>query len=208
MTKGYIFDFDGTLIDSIPLWMELDINYLKKRGIACPMDVHSDIEGMSLWDCAEYFKKRFLIPDTHEEIMNEWREMMWESYLNTPLKNDAVEFILKTDKAVSIASSSEKALIERVIEKSPIKNKVQHIVTSDEVGKSKPDPAVFLETARKMGLDPQNIVVFEDTLAGVEGAKNASMQVVAVFEKNNHKWEQTKRIADSWIHSFDDWRED
>ena len=76
--KGVIFDLDGTLVDSMNVWKEIDVSYLGKHGYDVPDDLHDEIEGMSFTETAAYFKKRFCLKETVDEIKDCWNQMAYE----------------------------------------------------------------------------------------------------------------------------------
>ncbi len=78
--KGVIFDLDGTLVDSMNVWKEIDVIYLGKHGYDVPDDLHDEIEGMSFTETAAYFKKRFCLKETVDEIKDCWNQMAYEKY--------------------------------------------------------------------------------------------------------------------------------
>lgn len=83
MLKGIdtvLFDLDGSLVDSMWLWNDIDIEYLGRYGIALPEGLQKDIEGMSFSETAAYFKERFQLPDTLEKIKSDWNQMAWDKY--------------------------------------------------------------------------------------------------------------------------------
>lgn len=205
--KWIILDFDGTMVDSLPLWREVDVDFLSKRGIEVPDDLLGIIEGMNLWDCAEYFKERFNLEEAEELIIEEWKFLIKEKYEKLPIKEDVLHLISEWEKPLAIASSSEIELIRSVLRAHHLEERFPSIVTSGEVQASKPEPHVYLEAARRLGVSPADCLVFEDTLAGVQGAKNAGMIAVAVYESMNDKWEQTKEEADFVLEHFWDWKE-
>lgn len=202
--KAYIFDFDGTMMHTIPLWIDLDRLYLAKYGLEMPDDLHGAIEGLGYNDCARYFQNRFGITDSEEVIIQEWLDMIHHLIVSHPLKDDVVQFIEKTTRPMAIATSNTRFIIEDVLRVNELSHRFLSITTSDEVGRSKPDPAVFLLAAEKLSVDPKDCVVFEDTTAGVQGAKNAGMTAVAVYDPSNPDWETTKSYADYSIISFDE----
>lgn len=204
--RGLIFDFDGTMIDSLHLWRELDRDYLRKHGLEVPTDLQKQIEGMGFIDCARYFQTRFKLDDSPEIIMEEWRRMIDEKYMQTPLKSDVLDFIKRIDLPIAIATSSDRVRVLKVLRKHGLHNRIQAIATSDEVGFSKPNPAVFLKAAQELDVPAANCLVFEDTYAGVLGTKHAGMIAIAVFDQHNHDWEETRAIAHGSITSFDEIR--
>ena len=206
--KAYIFDFDGTMMHTIPLWRELDRIYLSRYDFELPHDLASAIEGLGYLDCARYFKDRFGIPDPEEVIIAEWLSMIHQLIVAHPLKEDVTRFLSQTRKPLAIATSNTRLIIEDVLKVNQLSDSFSVITTSDEVGKSKPDPAVFLLAAHHLGIHPTDCVVFEDTTTGVLGAKRAGMTAIAVHDPSNHDWETTAASADHAIFSFDELRED
>lgn len=77
--KAVIFDLDGTLVDSMWMWEDIDIEYLGRYGLSCPEDLQKAIEGMSFTETAVYFKERFGLPDSIEEIKEAWIAMSLEN---------------------------------------------------------------------------------------------------------------------------------
>ena len=89
-----IFDLDGTLVDSMWVWPEIDVEYLGRYGTQLDERLQGDIDGMSFTETAEYFKERFGIPDSVEKIKEDWNRMAEEKYLHqVSLKKGAREFI-------------------------------------------------------------------------------------------------------------------
>lgn len=184
--KGAIFDMDGTLIDSMWIWSKVDEEYLKKRNIDLPENLKEEIEHMSFLEVAQYFKNRFNLPDTLEEIQNEWNSMAIDYYSNdVNLKPGAKEFLsLLKSKGIKIglATSNYSLLIEIALKKNKIYDFFDSITTTDEVTRGKDFPDVYLLAAERLNLKPEECVVFEDILPAVKGAKSANMLVVGVHD--------------------------
>ena len=88
-----IFDLDGSLVDSMWMWRQIDIEYLGKFGIELPEDLQEAIEGMSFSETACYFKERFRLPDSIQQIKADWNAMAWDKYSNeVPLKEGVDDF--------------------------------------------------------------------------------------------------------------------
>lgn len=205
--KGVIFDLDGTLVDSMWMWKDIDIEYLGQFGIECPEDLQTGVEGMSFNETANYFKTRFSLKESIEEIQNKWHEMAWDKYANqVPLKEGVMEFLeyLKEHQIpCGIASSNSKELIELIINKYNIANYFKTIRNSNEVAKGKPSPDVYLLAAHDMGVEPEDCLVFEDVIQGVMGGKNAKMKVCNVYDEYSRKDKETlRKIADYHIRNY------
>ncbi len=182
--KAVIFDLDGTIIDSMWIWKDIDVKYLERKGIDLPKDLQRAIEGMSYTETAHYFKERFNLSDSIETIKREWHEMAEDYYKNKILLKEGVkEFInqlkLKNMK-LGIGTSNSRELAEAVLRRHEIIHYFDTIRTSCEVGRGKPYPDIFLKVAEDLKVDPRECIVFEDTYAGVLAATRAGMKVVGV----------------------------
>ena len=202
-----IFDLDGTLVDSMWVWPEIDVEYLGRYGIQLDERLQGDIDGMSFTETAEYFKERFGIPDSVEKIKEDWNRMAEEKYLHqVPLKKGAREFIEACRKKkwkLGIATSNSRQLVEGVIGARGLKDAFSCILTSCEVGKGKPAPDIYLAVAERLGADPARCLVFEDIEPGIRAGKAAGMRVCAVKDD----WCQTpeiqlRRLADYYIADY------
>jgi HAD superfamily hydrolase (TIGR01509 family) len=202
-----IFDLDGTLVDSMWMWDSIDREYLGKFGIELPEDLQKKIEGMSFSETAIYFKRRFDLPDSLDQIKSDWNKMAWEIYLNkVPVKEGVTSFLqYLQDRNIQtgIATSNSKELVTLIIEKHGMKDYFASIRTSCEVAMGKPSPDIYLLVAKDLGVEPSRCLVFEDILVGVMAGKNAGMKVCAVYDKYSEK-EQTEKIkmADYYVHSM------
>ena len=189
--KAVLFDLDGTLVESMSMWGDIDVDYLKKFHIPVPEGLQKAIEGLSMYQTAVYFKENFAIEDSLEEIMDEWNRMAYEKYTTEiPLKPGARAFLngLK-DKNIpcGIATSNSRILTEAILKSHQVENYFSVMVTGDEITNGKPDPEVYLEAAKKMGVAPEHCLVFEDIPFGIIAGKRAGMTVCAVEDAYSMK---------------------
>lgn len=184
--KAAIFDMDGTLIDSMWVWDLIDVTYLKKRNIIMPSDLRSDIEHLSFLEAAQYFKNKFTLQDSLQDIMDEWNNLAYHEYANNvQLKPFAKEYLLKLKSLnikLGLATSNCQLLLETVLKKHGIYDLFNVISTTDEVNRGKNFPDIYLLTAKKLNIHPKNCIVFEDILPAVMGAKSAGMKVIGVHD--------------------------
>lgn len=199
--KAVIFDMDGTLIDSIGVWAKVDVDYLKKLGYDLPSDLRRDIEGLSFPETAVYFKSRFSIQDSLEDIMKEWKSMVKEYYHHhIPLKEGVLSYLNKLKEQgikLGIATSNSMDLAVAVLKHNGILDYFDEIVTTDEVPRDKSFPDVFLEASRRLGVSPENCLVFEDTYCAILGAKAAGMTVAGIYDQNGtSSREELAKVSD------------
>ncbi len=207
--EAVLFDLDGSLVDSMWMWRDIDIEYLGKFGIPLPEKLQADIEGMSFTETAVYFKERFKIPDTVEQIKEDWNRMAWDKYTHqVPLKKGAREFVEYCHEngiKLGIATSNSRELVENVIKVHGLMDYFNSIVTGCEVDKGKPAPDIYLEAAKRCGVHPENCLVFEDIIPGIEAGKAAGMKVCAVFDAYScDQDEEKKKQSDYFITDYFD----
>ena len=205
--EAIIFDLDGTLIDSMGMWKDIDIEYLGKYGIPMPEGLQKDLEGLSFYENAVYFKKRFNINESLEEIQETWLKMADYKYRNSlSLKPGAAEFLAyakKKNMKLAIASSNSITLIESVLEANNVRDYFDVICTCDQVENSKPAPDVYLKAAELLGVSPKKCVVFEDIEKGIQSGKAAGMLTYCIHDSNSQDRESEKRaLADGYIYDF------
>lgn len=204
-----LFDLDGTVMDSMWLWLDIDIEYLGKYGIALPTDLQKNIEGMGFTETAHYFKNRFSIPDTIEEIKANWNQMAYEKYACEVLPKSGVESFLKNLKErgiqTAIASSNSHELIQACLNHNHLEEYFDCIVTSCDVAKGKPAPDIYLKAAQLLGVCAERCLVFEDVPMGILAGKAAGMRVCAVQDAySEDQIEKKRQLADYYITSYDE----
>jgi len=202
-----IFDMDGSLVDSMWLWKEIDIEYLGRFGIPLPEGLQSKIEGMSFSETADYFKTHFHIPDSVDKIKEDWNRMAWDKYTNeVPLKPGIPDFLRGCKERglrLGIATSNSRELVENVAAVHNLKDYFSCIVTGCEVEHGKPSPDIYLEAARQLKVSCSRCLVFEDILPGIHAGKSAGMRVCAVEDAYSLQDRHAKsELADYYIQDY------
>lgn len=205
--KGAIFDLDGTLVDSMWVWHQIDTDYLKSKDRVLPENLNSEICHLSFTQTASYFKQRFNLSDSIEEILDEWHKMAYRHYSeNVSLKDGVKEFLetLKNNNIkIALATSNSVPLLEACLKNNEIYDYFDAITTTDEVSNGKNCPDVYLLAAKKINVDPSQCIVFEDILAAIKGAKAANMTVVAVHDdSSSNELDEIIKTSDKYIHSY------
>ena len=208
--KAVIFDIDGTLIDSMGVWTDVDDIFIEKYQLTEPEHFHEGMEGKSYSETAQYFLDLFPeLPHTREELEAEWHQMVYDIYTKEiQLKKGAYEFILEMKRKgikLGIATSNSRELAEGMLANNQVLLHFDSIWTSDEAKAGKPAPDVYLRVAESLQVEPENCLVFEDVPKGILAGKIAGMKVCAVQDAfSNAQDEQKRFLADYYIKDFDD----
>lgn len=205
--KAMIFDLDGTLVDSMWMWYDIDVEYLARFNITVPKGLQADIEGKSFSETAVYFKERFNIPDSIDKIKSDWNQMAWDKYTNeVPMKEGAPEFIRECRKRgilLGIATSNSRELVENIITVHGMKDDFACIMTGCDVKCGKPSPDIYLAVAGALNVAPCDCLVFEDIVPGIMAGKRAGMEVCAIEDEYSlYQAEEKAALADYYIKDY------
>lgn len=202
-----IFDLDGSLVDSMWMWKQIDIEYLGRFGIPLPENLQADIEGMSFSETAVYFKNRFSLPDPVEKIKADWNAMAWDKYSHeVPLKKGVegfLDFCKENHILLGIATSNSRELVENIVAVHGLNDYFSCIMTGCDVAKGKPAPDIYLAVAKMLKVRPENCLVFEDIIPGIAAGLAAGMKVCAVEDAYSvSQREEKRRTADYYIEDY------
>jgi HAD superfamily hydrolase (TIGR01509 family) len=178
-----VFDLDGVLVDSEHVWDEARQQLARERGVDWPERASRDMMGMSSPEWSRYMRDEVGIDDEPEEISAEVVRRLEAVYRkDLPLFDGAVAAVkrLAARWPLGLASSSNRELIDLVLELSGLGRYFSATVSSEEVARGKPAPDVYLEAARRLGVDPGRCAAMEDSENGIRAAKAAGMRVIAI----------------------------
>jgi len=189
--KLIIFDLDGTLIDSMSVWRDVDTKFFAKRNIPMPDDLFDDMQSNNITGMAVHIKKRFSLTESPEEIINEWLTSVEYAYKNTiELKPNATELlnhIRSKNIKLAIGTSNERNLTSTILKRHNILDYFDSIVCGCDCENGKPAPDIFLKIAQNMNIAPADCLVVEDSILGVRAGKNAGMKVYAIADKQSER---------------------
>ncbi|MBQ7926886.1 MAG: HAD family phosphatase, partial [Lachnospiraceae bacterium] len=191
------------------MWKAIDIEYLGRYGIPLPPNLQQEIEGRSFSETAVYFKERFGLPDTIEQMKADWNSMAWDKYTHeVPLKPGVRDFLEKCKKykiKLGIATSNSRELVENVLGVHQIKDYFHCIMTGCDVAKGKPAPDIYLAVAQNLEEKPEHCLVFEDIIPGLQAGISAGMHTCAVEDEYSiSEIDQKKAMADYYIADYNE----
>lgn len=208
MIKAAIFDMDGLLIDSEPLWRRSHVEINAKHGFTITEDDVRAMAGKRTDEVVAHWITRHGWEDADDEklvreTIDKVIAQVNENAVPMPGVYEALELFKSHKIPIAIASSSTPDLIAAVIDKLKLEPYIQLAYSGANEKFGKPDPAVFITTARKLAVPPAGCLVFEDSLNGVIAAKAAGMKCIAVPEPVNRKKPEFKK-ADMVVNSLSD----
>ncbi len=182
---AFIFDFDGTLVDSMPFWEHIGQIYLEQQGIpADDFDLTRKLRTMGMQESAVYFRERYQLAQSPEQIITEVNALVAEAYhTKIPLKAGVLPFLqAHADEKMVIATALDATLVQVAIERLGIASYFMGVITSDMVGNSKQYPDIYHKATAMLGASQEDVVVFEDAPHAMRTAKQAGYKVVGVRE--------------------------
>jgi HAD superfamily hydrolase (TIGR01509 family) len=183
VTEAVVFDLDGLLLDTEQVWDEVREALTRERGGRWHDRAQSDMMGMSSTEWSQYMHDVLGLSEPPDELNRLVVERMQDRYRERlPVVDGAVEAVRRIGARwpLGLASSSNRPLIDLALERMGVSDLFQATVSSEEVGRGKPAPDVYLEVARRLGVRPENVVAIEDSASGIRSAKSAGMRVIAI----------------------------
>lgn len=206
--KNVIFDMDGTLIDSLSMWSDIDVRFFQEHHMEVPKDYDKRIAHMNFMEMAQFTKDEYGFEESVEEIAFMWTSWAQEAYEKTLLaKPGAKEFLAyckSKGMQISLATTNKRELYEPCLENNNMWQYFDFCMNVNEIGSTKSEPKIYLLLAEKMGSKPEETMVFEDILQAVKTAKNAGFKVTAVYDKRNEAdLEEIKDNCDYFLESYE-----
>lgn len=202
--KAAIFDLDGTLLDSMDVWERVDVEFLKKRGLRVPEGYGDAMRARGLEEAAVYTVELFGLPDSVQQVAEEWIDMVREEYALhvglMPYARELLELYRSRGIRLAVATCSARQLVEPCLKRLGIWDFFDVICTAESVSRGKEFPDIFLLAAKLLGVEPEECAVFDDVLPAIKSAKKAGMLAVGVFEEHSrHLRGEIERIADGFV---------
>lgn len=206
--KAVIFDMDGVLVDDFEPWLKFDKKFLNGFGIAPDNEYIKFVNGRSEEEVVHWVKERYCLQLSEEEIMAARQDWVKSIYENSSHPMAGAEELLKKIKnsnlKLALCSGAKMWMIEIILERFNWRNYFEAVVSSDHVDyKGKPDPEIYLHTARLLKIIPADCVVIEDAENGVVSAKSAGMKCIGFKDLRFNLPDDLSR-ADLVVNSLED----
>lgn len=205
--EAAIFDLDGTLLNSMDVWEQIDISFLQKRGLPIPDDYVTEICARSFEEAAQYTIDLFGLSETVDDIIKEWNDMAAYEYAhNVKIQPYALDYLFRLKSCgikLAVATGLSKELFMPCLTNNSVLELFDTLCSTDEVLRGKEFPDVFELAAKRLQIAPERCIVFDDVLPAVKSAKQAKMIVCGVYDKYSaHNKTAIEKIADYYILDF------
>ena len=208
--QSAIFDMDGTLLDSMPIWRDLGTSVLRGLGIEPEPETDEMLKTLSLWHGIAYCKEHYHLPQTEEELIGRVVDRVADFYQHEVQAKPGVDKFLSLLKMegvwMYVATATDRPLAEAALRHAGIDHYFRGLITVAEVGVGKKESAEIYERAmRRLQSNKKDTVVFEDAFHAIQTAKAAGFRVAAVYDASEEAHqEEIRGLADYYIRSFEE----
>ena len=204
---NYIFDFDGTLVDSMPCWSQKMINILEKNSIEYPEDIIKIITPLGDIGTARYFKEVLKVDLSIEDMIAQMDEYALPKYRDSIVLKDGVADYLKMLKSnkcsLNVLTASPHKMLDPCLKRNGIYDLFDNVWSCDDFGTTKSDVNIYKSAVKLIGAKVSETVFFDDNIGAVETASKAGLYTVGVFDKSGRDFaNQLKEISDVYIETF------
>ncbi len=205
--QGAIFDLDGTILDSMHIWSEIGLLFLKNKGIEPPPGVEDEFVKMSMVQAAEYYIKNIDPTATVMDIVNEVNTLVQGFYFYEVIKKEGskefLEFLKNKNVKMCIATATDKHLVEKALERNGIREYFSEIFTCGSVGAGKDTPVIYDAALEHLGTPKENTYVFEDALYAIETASKAGYNILGIKDVSEKADpEDVKKLCNYYINDY------
>ena len=208
MLKGLIFDFDGTLFDSMFIWDTAGECYLRSIGKEPEADLQKVLKPMSLLQSAQYIRQKYQIPLSVEEIMDRINRTVEGFYFHTvepkPGVIDFLEELHHRNIRMCIATATDRYQVEAALRRCKMRHFFSEIFTCTEVGSGKDRPDIFRKAMAHLQTDRRTTAIVEDAYHAVHTAKQDGFFVVGVYDSHENRQRELMRLADVFLSDYFD----
>ena len=208
MLKGAIFDFDGTLVDSMFIWDTIGEDYLRSLGKEPHEDLKETFLTLTLEKAAEYYRTHYGVTLSVKEIVDGVNAMVEGIYRTKvvlkPGVADYLRWLKENGVQMCIATVTDRYLVEETLERFGILHYFSEIFTCAEVGYGKDKPIIYRKALEHLDTAKNETYVFEDSLFALKTAKADGFTAIGVYDRHENRQEELKTLADYYIGDFVD----
>ena len=208
MLKGAIFDFDGTLVDSMFIWDTIGEDYLRSLGKKPHEDLKETFMTLTLEEAAEYYRTHYGVTLSVKEIVDGVNVMVEGIYRTKvtlqPRVAEYLAWLRVNGVRMCVATVTDRYLVEETLDRLGILQYFSEIFTCAEVGYGKDKPIIYRKALEHLDTAKNETYVFEDSLFALKTAKADGFTTVGVYDRHENRQDSLKNLADYYIVDFAD----
>lgn len=207
MQNVYIFDLDGTLVDSMPTGVGIVLGYLDEKGISYPADIVNTLTPLGYKGSAKYIAEHLADADTVESVYEYFKAQTLRAYGETiPLKphvKETLETLKSQGYRLNVLTASPQLLTDICMKRLQIYELFENVWSIEAFGMTKAEEGIYLEAAKRLGVEPNQCIMADDNLNVLKTAKRAGMGTVGVYDESSKDVaEEMREIADKYVVDF------
>lgn len=203
----YLFDFDGTLVDSMPVFVSVMKRILDENGIKYGEDLVKIITPLGYHGTAKYYREEKGVKMSHEELVALMNEYAYEGYANTvPAKENVIETLIKLKESgasLNVLTASPHLVLDVCLKRLGMYDLFDNVWSCDDFSTTKANPEIYRMAAERMGKNVEEVLFLDDNYNADKTAKSAGMAVCGVYDESSAEYEEEiKTVSDYYIHNF------
>ena len=205
--KTYLFDFDGTLVDSMPTFGSVMLRVLDESGVSYPADIIKIITPLGYGKTASYFRDTLGVAESVEEITKKINAYALNAYENEiPAKENVISTLVELKKrgcSLNILTASPHKMLDPCLKRLGIYELFDRVWSCEDFGTTKADPNIYKEAAKQLGRSVEEVIFLDDNLGADITAKSAGMQVYGVYDDSSRDFvSEITAVSDRYIYDF------
>ncbi len=205
--KKYVFDFDGTLVDSMPAWVNTMLTILEENSITYPDNIVKIITPLGYRGTAEYFRNELKLDIPVEVLIERMNELAYEAYAYNVVAKDTVAETLKKLKemghSINVLTASPHLTLDICLKRNGIYDLFDNVWSCDDFNTTKSDPEIYHRTAERLGTTVSDCVFLDDNFNALSTAKSAGMEVIGVYDKSSDEYvDEITGLCGRYIYKF------
>ncbi len=203
----YLFDFDGTLVDSMPTYISSMFRILEENNIPYSNDLIKTITPLGVIGTADYYINTLGVPKTREEIIQSMKSYMADAYFHIiPAKENVLSVLRELKErgaSLNVLTASPHVTLDACLKRLKMYDLFDNVWSCDDFQTTKVDPEIYVQAARRLNKPVESVLFLDDNLIADKTAKVAGMRVCGVYDALSAEYaEEIKAVADGYIHDF------
>ena len=203
----FLFDFDGTLVDSMPTYISAMLRILDENNISYGSDIIKIITPLGVSGTAEYYINTLRVNKTKEDLIDLMKNYMLDAYYNTIPAKENVIYVLKELKkrgaSLNVLTASPHITLDACLKRLDIYDLFDNVWSCDDFNTTKANPEIYVMAAKRLNKSIDDVLFLDDNLNADKTAKTAGMKVCGVYDESSKEYtDEIKAVADYYIYNF------